>query len=182
MHDPVYVQQMKEEILKLKRDLQVEIQDKRVLWDFLKLKIRQFTQLFSKKLSKYRKEQREKLEKEVKELEDSLIDQPDQEACKMLEAKKRELQASYDYINEGVKIRSRASWYEGGERDVRYFTQLMQSNKKKSTIQKLFNEKGEIICNEGDIMLEIKRFYNKLYAKSEVIQNSDINFFPVEFT
>ena len=171
---------MKEEILKLKRDLQVEIQDKRVLWDLFLLKIRQFTQLFSKKLSKYRKEQREKLEKEVKELEDSLIDQPDQEACKMLEGKKRELQASYDYINEGVKIRSRASWYEGGERDVRYFTQLMQSNKKKSTIQKLFNEKGEIICNEGDIMIEIKRFYNKLYAKSEVIQNSDIKFFPVD--
>ena len=179
-NDPVYVQQMKEEILKLKRDLQVEIQDKRVLWDFLKLKIRQFTQLFSKKLSKYRKEQREKLEKEVKELEDSLIDQPDQEACKILEGKKRELQASYDYINEGVKIRSRASWYEGGERDVRYFTQLMQSNQKKSTIKKLLNEKGEIICNEGDIMIEIKSFYNKLYAKSEVIQNSDIQFFPVD--
>ena len=53
------------------------------------MKIRKFrpTQLFSKKLSKYRKEQREKLEKEVKELEDSLIDQPDQEACKMLEGK-----------------------------------------------------------------------------------------------
>ena len=67
-NDPVYVQQMKEEILKLKRDLQVEIQDKRMLWDFFKLKIRQFTQLFSKKLSKCRKEQREKLEKEVKDV------------------------------------------------------------------------------------------------------------------
>ena len=63
---------------------------------------------------------------------------------------------------------------------MRYFTQLMQSNKKKSTIQKLFKEKGEIICNEGDIMIEIKRFYNKLYAKSEVVQNSDIQFFPVD--
>ena len=178
--DPVYVQQMKEEIVKLKRELQLEIQDKRVLWDFLKLKIRQFTQHFSKKLSKYRKEQREKLEKEVKELEDSLIDQPDEEACKILEGKKRELQTSYDYINEGVKIRSRASWYEGGERDVRYFTQLIQSNRKKSTIQKIVNEKGEITCDEEDIMIEIKRFYNKLYSKSEVFQNSDIKFFPVD--
>ena len=179
-NDIVYIQQMKEEILKLKGDLQLEIQDKRLLWDFLKLKIRQFTQKYSKKLAKDRKEQREKLETEIKEIEDGLINQVDQEACKILEDKKLELQAAYDYVNEGVKVRSRASWYEGGERDVRYFTQLMQSNKKKSTIQKIINEKGEIICDEVDIMTEIKHFYSKLYAKSEVAQNSDINFFPLD--
>ena len=172
----LYVQQMKEEILKLKEELQVEIQDKRVLWDFLKLKIRQFTQDFSKKFAKERKKQRQKLEVEVKELEDRLKNQVDQDAYKVLEMKKRELQAAYDYVNEGIKVRSRASWYECGERDVRFFTQLMQSNKKKSTIHRLVNKEGETIISETDIMSEIRTFYSNLYAKSGVVQDTD--FFP----
>ena len=40
------------------------------------------------------------------------------------------LKACYDYINEGLKIRPTASYYESEERDTRYFTQLMKSNHK----------------------------------------------------
>ena len=69
---------------------------------------------------------------------------------------------------------------EEKERDIRYFTQLMQSNKKKSTIQTIINDRGDMISNEDCIMNEIKHFYSKLYAQSEVTQKSDTQFFPAD--
>ena len=54
--DLVYVQQMKEEIVNLKRKYQTEIEDKRVLWDFLKMKIANFTRKYSKEKAKERKQ------------------------------------------------------------------------------------------------------------------------------
>ena len=106
------------------------MKDRRVLWDYLKMKIRAFTQSFSKRLAKERREKRRTLEKEVVNLEHSLALHIDEELVKKLESKKKELVESYNYINEGIKIRSRASWYESGERDIRYFNQLLQTKRK----------------------------------------------------
>ena len=119
--------------------------DRRVLWDYLKMKIRVFTQTFSKRLARERREKRQILENEVVNIEHSLVFHIDEELVKKLENKKKELGETYDYINEGIKIRSRASWYESGERDSRYFNQLLQINKKKSIIKKLVTVNGEII-------------------------------------
>ena len=177
--DPVFVEQMKKEIIKLKGELQLEIQDKRVIWDFLKMKIRQFTQNYSKNLSKIRREKIERLEREIQDLEISLTDQPDDGKIRLLDDKKRELKANYDIVIEGVKIRSRASWYERGEKDSRYFTQLLQSNKRKSIIRKILKPNGEISCDEMDILNEIRTFYSNLYADSGTLSNFDLDFFPM---
>lgn len=74
-----YVRQMKEEITKLKTEWQVQIKDKRVLWDFLKMKIRAFTQSFSKKVARERKQKRDNLEREVQELDQILVNGIDEE-------------------------------------------------------------------------------------------------------
>ena len=66
----------------------------------------------------------------------------------------KDLQDCYNYINEGIKIRSRASHYECGERDTGYFTELMKSNKKKRLINILYiNE--DISFDQTNIMQEI---------------------------
>ena len=128
---------MKENMINLKQELQPEIKDKRVLWDFLKMKIRSFTQKYSKQIAKERKEKIKGLEKEVKELETNLLNSVTDNLVKRLESKRKELQSCYDYTNDGLKVRSRVSWYESGEQNPIFFSQLLKSNKNKSVIRKL---------------------------------------------
>ena len=47
-----------------------------------------------------------------------------------IQTKKKELKIWYDYSRQGLKVRSRAGWYEEGEKNMQYFTQLLESNKK----------------------------------------------------
>ena len=55
INDSEYVRSMKEEILSLKEKLSLEIKDKRVLWDYMKMEIRRFTSKFSRKKSTRKK-------------------------------------------------------------------------------------------------------------------------------
>ena len=97
--DLVYVQQMKEEIVNLKRKYQTEIEDKRVLWDFLKMKIANFTRKYSKEKVKERKQNIEDLEKEINCIENDLVDNAEKEKIELLESKRTELKACYNYIS-----------------------------------------------------------------------------------
>lgn len=53
--DIEYINCIKEEIIKLKEEFRIEIEDKRVLWDFLKMKIRNVSRKYSKEKAKQRK-------------------------------------------------------------------------------------------------------------------------------
>ena len=53
---------MKTAIIKLKEDYKTEIESKRVLWDFLKMKKKQFYQKYLKEKAKLRKEKFRNLE------------------------------------------------------------------------------------------------------------------------
>ena len=120
------------------------------------------------------------MEKEISKLEEELqipAKVNDNSLIKDLEKKRRELKSLYGYISEGVKIRSRAQWFESGERETAYFKQLIDFKGKKSAIKELQVD-GNITDDEKDIIQEIRRFYSKLYAKSEEGLCENINFFP----
>ena len=55
-----------------------------------------------------------------------------------------EYDSMYDYITQGAIIRSLATWYEFGERNNKYVLNLENSNKKKSTVPKVFNREGKL--------------------------------------
>ena len=69
---------------------------------------------------------------------------------------------------EGLKVRSRAKWFEENEINESYFKQLLASNKKKTCIDKLKKENMEKeITDSKDILKEIKDFYHTLYLRDE---------------
>ena len=106
-----------------------EVVDKRVLWDLLKYKIRQFTIKYGKEKAHSRKAKvKEKLQNCTKKCEDD----PSKETFQELECLQAEYDDLYDYITQGVIIHSRANWYEKGEKNEKYFLNLEQSNKKKT--------------------------------------------------
>ena len=71
--DKVFVDKMIGKIKELKEHLVPQISDKLLLWDFMKMKIREFIISFSKEKAKWRRHEVEKLEKEIEQLENQLL-------------------------------------------------------------------------------------------------------------
>ena len=80
-------------------------------WEFLKYKIRKFTINYSKTIAKKRKKQRINLELKLKNPENNLNSE---EKRKLYNDCKNDLETIYDFIADGIKIRSKCEWYDIG--------------------------------------------------------------------
>jgi exonuclease III len=77
---------------------------------------------------------------------------------------------------QGSIVRSRANWYELGEKSSKYFLNLENKNYVNKTIQKLEMEDGRELTDIKDILNEQKLFYKKLYEnKSQENVNNTIH-------
>ena len=74
-------------------------------------------------------------------------------------------------------IRSRATWQEFGERNNKYFLNLENSNKKKSTVRKVFNREGKLTTDPKQIMNELEVFYSDLCDGSTCVDMSSFSSF-----
>ena len=81
----------------------------------------------------------------------------------------------YDRSLEGLKVRSRAAWFEDGEKNKEYFEQLLKSNKKKTIIQELYNEENRLTKETKEISKLIKSFYETLYSKKSEVNEDVLN-------
>ena len=137
--------------MELKEEWIPIIADKLVLWDFLKMKMREYIINYTKKKAKLRKNEINKLEEEIKYLENQLLNVGSRNVVVEIEQKKSRLNKLYDFSRQGLKIRSRAEYFEEGEQKTQYFEQLVKSNKRKSAIKELYNQDEEINRPERNI-------------------------------
>ena len=142
-----------------------ELKDPVMRWEFLKYKIRQFTINCSKEKVSERKARRISLEKTVKTLEISLSTNSNEKLLEEYYKYKNELESIYNFIAEGIVLRSKASWYEHGEKSSKYFLNLEKRNKAKSHLRKIINSDGHEVCNETEIRQKLKQFYSSLYKR-----------------
>ena len=84
-----------------------------------------------------------------------------------LEKLKGEYDSMYDYITRGNIVRSKATWYEKGEKNNKYILGLEKSRNKKNCIRKLVNKRGETVTNSKAIMTELRSFYEDLYDNKD---------------
>ena len=128
-----------------------EVDDKRVLWDLIKYRIRQLTIKYSKEKANAR---REKL-KTVEDCEDDCSRDPSPDNVEELENLKIEYESLYEHLSKGAIIRSRATWYEYGEKSNKYFLNLETHRKSKSCIRKVYTEDGFLTSDPKKIMKEL---------------------------
>jgi len=158
---------MIDKIKELKEELTPQILDKRLLWDFMKMKMREFIITFAKGKAKVRRLEIERLEKEIGELEKQLISTSPKSKIDEIENKNTTLSKLYDYSKQGVRVRSRAEWTEEGEQNIHYFEQLLKSNKNKTVIRQLYINQNDITSDKNKILTLIKDFYGELYSKKK---------------
>ena len=84
-----------------------------------------------------------------------------------LENLKMEYDSHFDYMAKGAIIRSRANWYEQGEKSNKFFLGLESNKGTKSCIRKVFTIDGMLTTNPKKISMEMVKFYSDLYAGND---------------
>ena len=101
---------------------------------------------------------------------------PSKENLEELECLQAEFDDLYDYITQGAIIRSRANWYEKGEKNNKYFLNLEKSNKKKSCVRKIVTGDGTITADPKTIMSELELYYSNLYSEENSGHSPELSF------
>jgi len=138
----------------------------------IKMEIRDFCIRFSKRLAKSKKSIEMNLLCKLKHL-NMRLDQNPQEAnlAAEIEHVELDLQKIAEHKAKGAIIRSRARWYEHGERNTKYFMYLERRSHEKKHIVKLKTDQNEYVKEPNKILFEMEIFYKTLYA-SQVTDNT----------
>ena len=75
---------------------------------------------------------------------------------------REEYNSLYEHLSKGAIIRSRAKWYEYGEKSNKYFLNLENHRKSKSSVRKIFTKDGLLTSDPTKIMKEVEYFYSDL--------------------
>ena len=174
VQDAIYVEKTKSLINTVNAEMK-DIVDLRFKWEFLKYKIRQFTRYYSKQRAVGRRDRKTILEEKVRDLEQRIKSDSNVELLKEYNKAKTELNQIYDYITNGIILRSRTTWYEEGERSSSYFLRLEKRNKSKSHIRKLILVENDTSEETDDLVIlrELKSFYSSLKRKRSLITEDE---------
>ena len=174
--DLEFVNMLNDKIIELKEQWIPEIPDKWLFWDFLKMKMRNIIITYSKEKAKRRRNEIDKLESEINNLETQLLNSPLKSILDEIEGKKALLNSLHDYSRQGLRIRSRAEWFEEGEKKTQYFEQLLKTKKRKSVIKEVYNQNEEPVTDKNEVLKIIKSFYEKLYSDHDVFEDENLLF------
>ena len=123
LSDTVYINSMKEKIDEFCR-INFFPDDPRLNWEFVKFKIKEFTRKYSSEKKKKDVAERSDLERKFKNLSHIINANSSVETRKEYEDCKNRLESFSDNITKGLILRSKAEWYEKGEKSNKYFYNL----------------------------------------------------------
>ena len=142
---------------------QNELIDNRSIWDWTKYKIRAHAIQYSKQKAMERKEKEMNLQKEFAKAKQLFDSDPNTNNANAFNSVKEKLELLYEEKLQGIIIRSRARWWEHGEKSTKYFLNLEKRNHVKKHVRKL-KTSGSTITDPFSILSEQKRFYQELYT------------------
>ena len=147
-------------------------------WEILKYRIKQATISFAKGKSSEDKIVIGQLSEKVDDYESRLP--LTQEETQLLEKTKIELEEKVFDRTKAVMFRSKARWYELGEKNSKYFYQLEKTKYNSKTCYKILKENGQEIDNPKQILEEQKKFYSELYEEDDFVEFTMQNHYGVK--
>ena len=101
------------------------VADNRLLWDLIKYRIRQVSMEYGKEKARKKRKNITDIEVSLNACEENRVECPSLENLQQLENLKVEYDNVYENYTLGAIIRSRATWYEKGEKSKKYFLRLL---------------------------------------------------------
>ncbi len=114
------------------------------------------------------------MEKRLLDLENKYQATKDNEILEEIDSIKGELHKFVKERTQGAIIRSRATWYQEGEKPSKYFLTLEKRNFANKTINRLESSNGTIISEKETLLKEQKSFYEALFTTCNPPEQSDI--------
>ena len=149
-------------------------------WEYIKSSIKKATGDFSRNKAQIDKIIIANLSEKVNEYESNLPLNVDED--RLYENTKQDLEEKVKERVAGVMFRSKAKWYELGEKSTKYFYSLEKSKYNAKTCFKLLDEQNNEIVGTQNILTAQHKFYSELYAKDEGVEFNITNTFDVKVT
>jgi exonuclease III len=178
-----YTDKVTEDIEKLKVKY-VDIEDKGLKWDLIKMELRTGAISFSKFNAKQKRDNIKVLLTKQIELENQIANDPSDNILGEAESIKEQIEEYNSEKARGAWLRSKANWVEYGEKSTNFFLKLENRNRLVKNITALVNEEGSPITGQKEILAEERRYYKELYTQpvDKISENRDEikNFFLSE--
>ena len=140
------------------------VADKGLLWELVKMEIRACTINFSKQRPKQQKNVEAELVKKAQNLKRKLAKKETQELLAEHDKIITELESISLQRTRGACLRSKARWFEWGERSSKYFLNLKKRNYQNKYINKLKKDDSSTITDPTEILNEQQRFFQTLFS------------------
>ena len=141
-----------------------------LLWDVLKMKVREKSISYAAAKNFKTKSREDELHKVITDLEKDLdrniaISEVQKSLLQTkLDNLKNELEKIIEHRTKGAIFRSRARWYNEGEKNTKYFLNLEKRHFKQGTISRLKKHENEFATSDKEILHECEAFYKDLYS------------------
>ena len=145
-------------------DLEQTFDNKSLLWDFIRCKLRGITISFAAFRAKRNRQQEAKLQEKLHQIEGILDTTPSSKTVKNIW---KELENIYMEKVHAAAILSRAEFVENNECNSKFFLGLEKENYNLRCIKCLNTADGQI-TNEKDILKEELKYYKDLYSESHI--------------
>ena len=136
-------------------------------WELIKKHIKKTTVEFSKQKIGQDKLIIANLSEKLNEYESNLP--LNEEENKLMENTRADLEEKTMERIKGVMFRSKAKWYEDGERNSKYFFALEKAKYNAKTCYAIINEEGQEINSVEGILENQRKFYTELYSEEQEV-------------
>ena len=173
LEDKEYVEKMRQNIPAF-IEKHRNVLDLGLKWDVIKMEIRGFTVQYSKRRARLEKDKKNQLLIKLNELQEKLCSsRNDPNLLNEYLTLKAKLEKVLNKKIKGTILRSKARWYENGEKNSKYFLNLEKRNFLRKKISKLKLSSGEETDDAKTILEEEKTFYKSLYSSRNGIHFSN---------
>ena len=131
-----------------------ELTDQGLLWEMVKMEIRALTIIFAKRKAKQKRNEEKELLIKFNRLQETIRLNFSEATKTEMDRVKKKLAKISATKTRGAMVRSKAQWYEFGEKNSKYFYNLEKRNHKKKHITSLTRENGSVFREPKQILEE----------------------------
>lgn len=173
LSDIDYVNQMNELIDTFVPDPE---DDHQVVWDMLKIKIKEFSLNYSKEKSLLLRNRLAGLRVELNDADVALAKTPDcRDSLARRERVKMELELYQQHEARAAQVRSRVRWIQEGEKNTKYFLGLEKVRAKEKVMESVKDVTGDIVTGQENVSKVQTEYFKSLYKKKVARDNMSQN-------